>query len=157
MKDLLRVLAIFIAAAVVAPAISSTTHAASRARIPAETVILDSAGRLSLGGAHSCQVNDDGTARCWGSDGLGQIGDGFEFEGTRLTPVPVHRATTSGLLPLTGVAAIAAGGSHTCALLADGTVSCWGTIPGSGVFVAAFTITGVANAVGIAAGSKHAC
>src|SRR5688572_17769708 len=155
MKDLFRVLAIFIATAVVAPAISSTTHAASRARMPAETVTLDSAGRLSLGGAHSCQVNDDGTVRCWGRNDDGQLGEGSYS--TQVTPVPVQRFTASRLVPLTGVVAIAAGNVLTCALMAVGTVSCWGTIPPFFGLGTAISIDNIASAVGIAAGSKHIC
>jgi alpha-tubulin suppressor-like RCC1 family protein len=58
----------------------------------------------------------DGTAKCWGYNYHGQLGDGTNTN--RYTPVSV-----SGL---TNAVAIAAGGDHTCALLSDGTAKCWG-------------------------------
>src|SRR5260370_42711989 len=53
-----------------------------------------------------------GTARAWGRNTFGQLGDGTTV--VRTTPVPV-----SGLANVT---AIAGGGSHSLALLSDGTV-----------------------------------
>ena len=59
----------------------------------------------------------DGTARCWGAETFGELGDGQQ---TGIAPVPTSVAG------LTDVKAVAAGVSHTCALKADGTVACWG-------------------------------
>src|SRR5437660_7571662 len=79
--------------------------AATAARSAAEgrTAAERSHVRLSAFGGHTCQVNGDGTARCWGLNGLGELGDGTTTN--RSTPVRV-----SGL---TNTVAVAAGGSHT--------------------------------------------
>ncbi|MCX7808709.1 MAG: hypothetical protein N2515_08880, partial [Deltaproteobacteria bacterium] len=71
---------------------------------------------LALGWYHTCAWLSDGSARCWGRNRFGQLGDGTTTN--RSTPVMV-----SGL---SGVTAIATGLEHTCALLGSGEVRCWG-------------------------------
>jgi len=58
---------------------------------------------VAAGNAHTIALRNDGTVWSWGSNGVGQLGDGSVTE--RLTPVQV-----SGLA---GVTAIAAGYGHT--------------------------------------------
>ncbi|WP_300621193.1 RCC1 domain-containing protein [Dokdonella sp.] len=69
------------------------------------------------GDGHSCAVTSAGAATCWGHNDHGQLGDGTVQQ--RVAPVVV-----SGLG--SGVAAIAIGAAHSCALLANGGVKCWG-------------------------------
>jgi len=63
-----------------------------------------------------CARLADGTARCWGYNAYGQLGDGTTT--TRLTPAAV--------MGIAGVTRVAAYYRTTCALLADTTVRCWG-------------------------------
>jgi hypothetical protein len=65
---------------------------------------------------HTCAVLSDGTARCWGYNAYGQLGDNTTDE--RHTPVAVSN--------LSNAVAVAAGDYHTCALLGDGSARCWG-------------------------------
>ena len=67
---------------------------------------------------HACALLDDGSARCWGHDDFGQLGDGGDVDAQ---PDPV-RVTVVG----EPIAQIAAGFVHTCALLRSGAVACWG-------------------------------
>jgi alpha-tubulin suppressor-like RCC1 family protein len=74
---------------------------------------------ISVGGAHTCAITRARGMRCWGLNGWGELGNGVE---STLHDVPVG---VSGLA--SGVAAIAAGGTHSCALTAAGGVKCWGS------------------------------
>ncbi len=72
---------------------------------------------ITSGYYHTCAVTTGGGVVCWGRNTDGQLGDGTTTD--QLTPTAV-----SGLAG--GVAAIAAGNQHTCALTTGGGVVCWG-------------------------------
>ncbi len=90
-----------------------------------------SAGNVDLGGTtvhlnagihHTCVILDGGAVRCWGWGDTGRPGYGNTNNiGDNETPA------SAGNVDL-GAAAVqvALGQGHTCALLADGRVRCWG-------------------------------
>jgi alpha-tubulin suppressor-like RCC1 family protein len=100
-----------------------------------------SAGAVQLGGpakaitageAHTCALLVDGSVRCWGYGGDGQLGYSKPPDPpTGSVPPPSigddETPASAGPVSLGGPAiAITAGGAHTCALMAAGTVRCWG-------------------------------
>jgi alpha-tubulin suppressor-like RCC1 family protein len=111
---------------------------------------------LTAGALHTCAALAGGGAKCWGYNLYGQLGDGTITDS--LTPVPVSGLTT-------GVAALGAGGNHTCALLAGGGVKCWGFNEdgqlGDGATTDSSTpvdVSGLTNgAASVTAGGRHTC
>jgi alpha-tubulin suppressor-like RCC1 family protein len=71
---------------------------------------------IAAGGGHAIVIQTDGTARAWGLNSSGQLGDGTTT--TRRTPVAV-----SGSVSMTSPAA---GGRHTLSLVPTGNVRVWG-------------------------------
>lgn len=84
--------------------------------VPVAVTGINDAVDLSAGDIDACVVLEDGTARCWGWNREGNLGDGTEED--RSTPV-----TVAGL---TAAISIRTGVNQSCALLADGSVRCWG-------------------------------
>ena len=112
---------------------------------------------ITSNGSHTCAITAEGSAKCWGENHYGQLGDGTT-EVDRYTPVPVTGLTS-------GVTAIAAGGAHTCAIV-DGTAKCWGYGAGgqlgddSGGYSRSepVNVTGLATGVtAITSGAYHTC
>ena len=111
--------------------------------------------RLAASAEHTCALMDDGTARCWGDNAVGDLGDGTGI--LRSSPVTVANVGPA--------ASIVAGGVHSCALLVSGFVSCWGQNGfgelGNGGFppvsLTPVTTIGLADVVSIAAGFFHTC
>lgn len=70
------------------------------------------------GGAHACVLDTTNSLWCWGDNQYGQLGTG----NTTMHPTPVQPST----VPAQKIAGANAGGDHTCAVLLDGSVQCWG-------------------------------
>jgi alpha-tubulin suppressor-like RCC1 family protein len=73
---------------------------------------------MAAGDRHTCVLTAGGGVRCWGDNGVGQLGDGS---------AAMFRSTPGDVALLTsGVSALAAAGAHTCAVLTAGGIKCWG-------------------------------
>ena len=90
--------------------------------VPADydPIVLDGpVTQVSTGGGHACALLESGVLECWGNNSAGQLGDGNGGIGFQsYTPVV---AQVGGI-----VAQVSAGGGHTCAVLENGEVYCWG-------------------------------
>ncbi|MGB7540252.1 MAG: hypothetical protein WBM17_17050 [Anaerolineales bacterium] len=112
---------------------------------------------LAAGWGHTCALAAEGGVKCWGDDGIGQLGNNINSISSN-SPVDVF-----GLMR--GVTAITAKGGHACALLVDGSVQCWGDNTygqlGDGTAVNRMTPVTVAGLDGgvqaVAAGWNHTC
>ena len=77
---------------------------------------------LSLGDFHSCGLQANGEAFCWGLNTQGQSANGVSGNGGTTNPLIVQ----GGFL----FSALSAGGSHTCGILNTGVTVCWGNNEG---------------------------
>ena len=109
---------------------------------------------VAQGDSHSCALLATGKVRCWGYNNYGQLGNPAN-SGNNKTPVDV--------IGLTSVTQIAAGGSHTCAVLTTGNVKCWGynqfgQLGFTGVSTSTpTTVPGLTGVTKVAVGSLHTC
>jgi alpha-tubulin suppressor-like RCC1 family protein len=80
---------------------------------------------ITGGAGHVCAILDNGRVRCWGSNSSGQLGYPNTGDiGDDETPGsvgPVNLGAGRTAIAITG------GGDHTCAILDNGKVRCWGT------------------------------
>ena len=82
--------------------------------------------KVSAGDQHTCAILNDGSVKCWGDGangrlghgGTNSLGNGGSEMGNNLGKVELGTGRTA--------VEIAAGYSHTCARLDDGSVKCWG-------------------------------
>ena len=123
--------------------------------LPAPVLNLGPIADLIGGGYHNCALMGDGTAKCWGRNDRGQVGNGTSV-GPVTSPQQVSGLTTAATLSL--------GTYHSCALLQNGTVQCWGQsdfgqtgVPGAALETTPATVAGIGPAVGIYTGFMHTC
>lgn len=73
---------------------------------------------IEIGTTHSCAISVAGAAWCWGQSTFGRLG----------TTASSNAVTPTATASLGGTASeVAAGGAHACALLTNGTISCFGS------------------------------
>ena len=129
---------------------------------------------IAVGSNHSCALLDNAAMKCWGRSNLGQLGyndtvtrgDGAGEMGNALPAISFAAGRTA--------TAIAAGANHTCALLDNASVVCWGDNAygqlgqgnmdnigdGTGLTVAATPAIDIGagrSVVAISAGDLHTC
>ena len=75
---------------------------------------------LAMGGNHTCVILNDTSLKCWGANDYGQLG--LNNTGDRNEPPSAAINLGQGRT----ARQVAAGKDHTCALLDNHTVKCWG-------------------------------
>ena len=112
---------------------------------------------VAVGHYHACALLAMGGVECWGFNAGGELGIGTTTgpsqcsQGDPCSPIPV---AVSGLV---GVTAISAGASDTCALLADGTVECWGGNSFGQIASVPAPVPGLQSVTAITSGAAHHC
>ncbi len=128
---------------------------AAQKNIPTKATSLPQVAHVDAGGHHSCAKLPDGGTTCLGRNTTGQLGDGSVVNRGLAQPIAILKKD---------VLELAAGDAHTCALMRDGAVFCWGSnrvgavAPGvdpiQGLPV---TVPKVPPAVHLTAGENHNC
>lgn len=77
--------------------------------------------QIAAAGMHTCGLSESGSVYCWGSNYLGQLGDGTTTDRDRPTAVVQGEGLKRGR-----VTALAAGMTHTCAVTDERRLFCWG-------------------------------
>jgi alpha-tubulin suppressor-like RCC1 family protein len=123
------------------------------------------ATRISLGSGHACALLAGGGVKCWGDNTYGQLGDGWAYHGD-LGPDLFHDSSPAAVRVqgIYDATAISASEVHTCALLSNGMVACWGSGPirragfeaGSNA-ASPVWVGGINGATGIASGDDGNC
>ncbi len=111
---------------------------------------------IATGELHSCALATSGAVFCWGGNRRLQLGTGRDMVSS--VPVPVTGRST-------GIATIATGGGHSCAVTTGGGVLCWGDNDfgelGDGTRTSSsspVSVTGLPGPIRqVAAGSHHTC
>jgi alpha-tubulin suppressor-like RCC1 family protein len=97
-------------------ALGNGTTTDRNSRFPVSNIA--NATSVTAGAGYTCAVLSDETARCWGENISGKLGDGTTSQ--RLTPVKVQ-----GLAEVKAI--YSGGGNHTCAIIANDELKCWGS------------------------------
>ena len=126
--------------------------------VPVSVSGISNAVSVAVGNYFTCALLNGGAVQCWGYGSQGQIG-GNGVPGS-LVPVPLSD-------PINNAVAIATGFMHTCAVLVNGQVKCWGdnsygelgngtTNTTSGVSTPVI-VTGITDAISVACGTNYSC
>jgi len=115
---------------------------------------------VSAGGSHTCVLLASGGVGCWGSNAFGQLGNPIGLLNETPTASRPYAQVVNGIT----ASAISAGGNHTCALLTNATVSCWGSNVygqlGIGTKInssAPVLVPGLQGVIAVAAGEDQSC
>jgi len=89
------------------------------AQVQRDGAPLADGARVAAGQTHSCALLRDGSVWCWGENNQGQLG--ADPIGVPASVAPIQIAIEGGVDVSSGPES-----HHTCALLADGALVCWG-------------------------------
>ena len=129
---------------------------------------------IAAGANHTCAVLDNAQMVCWGDNEYGQLGQGNMINIGDALNATIVATPTINMGTGRSVVAISAGNLHTCALLDNATVKCWGSAGngrlGTGVTndrgddpnemgdaLPPISLGTGASAISVTAGGSHTC
>jgi len=124
---------------------------------PVQVSGITTATSIAQGNSHACTLLTSGEIKCWGLNDQGQLGNGTSTDGN--TPVDV-----SGIMTATSITFGPAAIRHSCAVLSNGKVMCWGNNfygqLGDGTETSSYIpveVSGISTATSVALGMQHSC
>jgi alpha-tubulin suppressor-like RCC1 family protein len=128
-----------------------------RAELAEKLPASDGTVALVAGTPHTCALLASGKVKCWGFNGVqGYLGGGGGSEFDEVAAVAVAG--------IDDAKAIGTGPLHTCVVVGDGRVKCWGSNDfgrlGDGTWTDSatpVTVMGVSGAIAVAGGDGHTC
>lgn len=137
---------------------TNNVNASFTSTTPLAVGVPGGAVKVTSGANHSCAISTSGNVYCWGMGNKGAIGDN-NGSLNRWAPSAVQLAVTP-LTYLSGATQVSGGQYHSCAVVADTQVYCWGTMDGSALHraVLRWDISGSGVTIKrLASGSDHVC
>jgi alpha-tubulin suppressor-like RCC1 family protein len=126
--------------------------------IPVEVTNLTDAVSIAASGSATCAIQRAGTVICWGYGNQGQVGLLVRDP----TPTTIRISIPVAVAGVNNAVSLAMSSTQSCAVLADGSITCWGfgstfqNIATPLGFVPT-TIAGISNVASLTLGDHHAC
>lgn len=142
---------------------SRNKHYATQVKTDGSTYLKNIA-QISAGSFHTCALDLEHRVWCWGRGNNGQLGRGEYLQQDYAQLVLADGTGSNNYLD--GVMQVVAGNTHTCALMTDGTVKCWGNGrygklgDGNVIYhdiLYPNTVSGLRDVVQISSRENHAC
>ena len=114
--------------------------------VPVNVMNVTAGAHIAAGAVHACALQTDDSVWCWGFNMSNQCGVP--------SSIPYWLFEPENAFTLSGAAALEGGSNHTCALMDNGTMKCWGGDYGSDTPV---DVAGISGATALAAGDSYDC
>lgn len=135
--------------------------------VPVTVSGITTAIAVAAGYHHTCALLQDGAVRCWGDNSYGELGDGTPIDPNfpRGGASGIHSSVPVAVTGInTAVSVTASDGYHSCAVLQDGTVRCWGdNVSGQlgdgsrNRSSTPVTVASITTAITVGSGDFHTC
>ena len=127
----------------------------TQSNVPVAVSSITDAASVSMGTNFACALLTTGSIDCWGDNSTGELGDGGAESSSN---VPVNVSSINNAVE------VSAGADSACALLATGSVECWGGNTngdlgngGTSQSDSPVAVSSITNAISVSVGTDFAC